>query len=639
MSRRRTVGAYGAAILAGLLIPCPVLAQTAGETGPTKAASAAGQEAAAKPPGASEAGEPAPAASGAVPASPDQSAVTPAAPERPPAHPIVAYVREKLSQSPARGVDRGDWEALAASYAERSEPPLWVTETGFTARARAAMAEIARADDWGLSAAAFELPKVPTSIETAGEAEIKLGLAVLEYARHARGGRVEPSRISRNFDQKPPLRDPKKVLEEIAAASAADVYLRSLHPKHVQFERLRQALLKARGTAAKPKSDNPADMKLPDGPNLQMGIAHPHVGLLRRRLGLKGEAAEQDVFDEELEAAVKAYQRENGFVDDGIVGPRTRSALNGQPAGASNLPEIERLIVNMERWRWMPETLGDFYVWDNIPEFYMRVVKNGKLIHAAKIVVGKPDTQTPIFSADMRYIVFHPDWGVPNSIKIKEILPYLRPTGGGFFGFGMTDTRILERHNLRVSRAGRPVDASMIDWTRVDIRQFDFIQPPGPGNVLGVVKFRFPNKHDVYMHDTPQRELFDRPVRTYSHGCMRVQDPVRLAEVLLAEDKGWSAAQVRRLVNEGSENNQIELTRRIPVHVTYFTAMVDDEGMLRWIADPYGHDSRVAAALAGRPLPPERLDSTTDYEPPREARSRPPRPFGPRDVFSGLFGN
>jgi murein L,D-transpeptidase YcbB/YkuD len=584
---------------------------------------------------------------GATASASDPSATAPSVAEPPaaPVDPIVAYVRQKLSQPPrGKGVDRRDWDALASIYAERSEPPFWVSEGALSAKARAAMAEIAKADDWGLSAAAFELPKLPAgapSLEALGDAEIKLALAVLEYARHARGGRLDPSRVSRNFDQKPPLRDPKTVMQEIAAAQAPDAYLRSLHPKHVQFERLRQALLKARAVGEpKKQTDDPADVRLPEGPNLQAGVAHPHVALLRRRLGVKGQAAQQDVFDEDLDAAVKAFQKEQGFLPDGVIGPRTRAALNGQPKAAAWGSDVERLIVNMERWRWMPESLGDFYVWDNVPEFFMRVVKNGKMIHSAKIVVGKPDTQTPIFSAEMRYIVFHPEWGVPNSIKIKEILPYLQPTGGGFFGFGGTDTRVLQRHNLRVSQNGRPVDASSVDWASVDIRRFDFIQPAGAGNVLGVVKFRFPNKHDVYMHDTPQRELFDKQVRTYSHGCMRVQDPHRLAEILLAEDKGWPAARVRALLAEGN-NNEVELTRRIPVHVTYFTAMVGDDGVLRSIADPYGHDNRVALALAGRPLPLERLDTQVSEEPLREARQVRPRSrqFGPNDFFSGLFGN
>jgi murein L,D-transpeptidase YcbB/YkuD len=582
----------------------------------------------------------------ATPSATDQQVATPSAPEQPAVavDPIVAYVRQKLSQPPrSKGVDRRDWEALASTYAERNDPPLWVSGGQLSQRARTVMAEIAKADDWGLLAAAFELPQPPpgpASPEALGDAEITLGLGVLKYARYARGGRVDPAQISRNFDQKPSLRDPKLVMQEIAAATAPDAYLRSLHPKHVQFERLRQALLKARAAASQ-KSEAPdtPEVKLPDGPVLKSGMEHPQVALLRRRLGVAGEPGRENVFDDELEAAVKVFQKERGNAADGMVGARTRAVLNGEQRPSAN-SEIERLLVNMERWRWMPENLGDLYVWDNIPEFFMRVVKNGRMIHSAKIVAGKPDTQTPIFSADMRYIVFHPEWGVPDSIKVKEILPYLRPSDG-FFGFGGTDTRILQRHNLKVSYNGRPVDASQVDWSSVDVRRFTFIQPAGPGNVLGVVKFRFPNKHDVYMHDTPQRELFDKQTRAYSHGCMRVQDPGRLAEILLAEDKGWSAAHVRGLLAEGY-NNEVELTRRIPVHVTYFTAMVGDDGVLRTIPDPYGHDKRVAAALAGRPLPLERLETNAPDEPITEARRVRPRyreAYGPNNFFSGLFGN
>jgi murein L,D-transpeptidase YcbB/YkuD len=405
---------------------------------------------------------------------------------------------------------------------------------------------------------------------------------------------------------------------------------------------LRQALLKARSAGqTKADADDPSDISLPEGPSLRLGVTHPQVAILRRRLKT-GASGDPHVFDEPLDAAVKAFQKEQGYLPDGIVGPRSRTILNGQTrtAQTGGTSEVDRVVANMERWRWMPEDLGDLYVWDNVPEFFMRVVKKGKMIHSAKIVVGKPDTQTPVFSADMRYIVFHPEWGVPNSIKVKEILPYLRPTSGDFFGFGGTDTRVLERHKLRVAYNGRPVDARSVDWSSVDIRQFTFIQPAGPDNVLGVVKFRFPNKHDVYMHDTPQRDLFDKQVRTYSHGCMRVQDPQRLAEVLLAEDKGWSAAQVRGLFSEG-QTNEVELTRRIPVHVTYFTAMVGDDGTLRSIGDPYGHDRRVLAALAGRPMPLEQLHDGSDSESLRVARQPRPksRDFGPNNLFSGLFGN
>jgi murein L,D-transpeptidase YcbB/YkuD len=204
---------------------------------------------------------------------------------------------------------------------------------------------------------------------------------------------------------------------------------------------------------------------------------------------------------------------------------------------------------------------------------------------------------------------------VPDSIKVKELLPYLRTSseGPGFFGMGggsVTDTRVLEKHNLRVSYNGQAVDPSQIDFTQVDIRKYAFIQPSGPSNALGAVKFRFPNKHDIYMHDTPQRELFDRTVRTFSHGCMRVQNPGRFAEVLLDEDKGWSATRVRELMERGG-NNEVSLTKQIPVHITYFTMVASEGGQVKSLGDVYGHDKRVALALSGRPLPLEAPQTTT----------------------------
>jgi murein L,D-transpeptidase YcbB/YkuD len=200
--------------------------------------------------------------------------------------------------------------------------------------------------------------------------------------------------------------------------------------------------------------------------------------------------------------------------------------------------------------------------------------------------------------------------------------------------FGGTDTRILQRHNLRVTYNGRPVDASQVDWGQVDIRRFTFIQPAGATNVLGVVKFRFPNRHDIYMHDTPQRELFERPVRLFSHGCIRVQDPGRLAEILLEADKGWSAAQVRALLAQGY-NNEITLNTQIPVHVTYFTAVAGEDGTVAYHPDVYGHDSRVLAALSGRPLP---LEPAAGEETARNFRPGKYKQTS-NDFFGGLFGN
>ena len=574
------------------------------------------------------------------PAAPEAAAPPPA----PEVDPLVAKVRELAAQPRSKAI-AADRAALAAFYAGRTSL-LWVTADGFTPRAEHAMAEIAKADDWGLDARAFELPQLGDKSQAAlAEAEIKLSLAVLKYARFARGGRLEPSQLSRNFDMKPSLREPSAVMEAVAATDTPGNYLRDLHPKHVQFERLRQALLKARSGGSQPEEKIDAVVQLPDGPALKAGMEHPHVALLRQRLNVRTSPGTERMYDDDVLAAVKAFQQKNGIQPTGALTARTRQALNGAGAAAPRPAfgsEVQRIIVNMERWRWLPEDMGELHVWDNIPEFVARVVKRGQVIHQTKIIVGRPETQTALFSANMRYVVFGPEWGVPDSIKVKEILPYLRPDGGGgFFGFGSTDTRVLQRHNLKVSFNGREVDASQIDWTQVDIKRYTFIQPAGPTNVLGGIKFRFPNKHDIYMHDTPQRELFEKTVRAYSHGCIRTQNPGRLAEILLEEDKGWSAAYVRNLLAKGG-NNEVTLTKQIVVHITYFTMIVGDDGRVQSFGDLYGHDNRVTQALVGRPLPlePPSIESASTNERSKEARrSQKYQQQSKNDLFNGLFGN
>jgi L,D-transpeptidase YcbB len=434
------------------------------------------------------------------------------------ADPIVAAVRQQLASmsNPPALAQRDDLAALRVFYAARTQP-IWLAQGALTPRAQQASLEISQAENWGLQASAFDLPGgvAPISpVEALAEAEVKLGLAILKYARHARGGRLEPATVSRKFDQEPRLYDPASLLQAIANVDDIAGFLRGLHPRHEQFSRLRQALLAARAG----------------------------------------------------------------------------------PPEAGTVTSVRRLIANMERWRWLPDDLGDFYVWDSIPEQMTRVVDRQKVTLSEKIVVGKPSTPTPIFSANMQLIIFHPSWGVPAGMKAQELGPQLRNSGGGWFSGKPAASTVLASHGLHVSRAGQSVNPDAVDWSKVDIRQFEFVQPPGPKNVLGIVKFRFPNRHDVYMHDTPERHLFSGGVRAFSHGCMRVQNPVRLAEVLLAHDKGWQPSQVQGFVRRGGE---ITLTTPIPVHVTYFTAVADAAGNVQTFADVYGLDSRLTSALEG----------------------------------------
>jgi murein L,D-transpeptidase YcbB/YkuD len=509
-------------------------------------------------------------------------------------------IQERLSEpfTSASEVRKDEQGALVEYYAAPENRLLWVDENGFTDRGKSVMEEIRKADDYGLRASDYALPKAPGAADgspdtkTLADAEIKLSFAVMRYARDARGGRIDPERLTPNLDPTLALPDPLEVIESISFRSDPAAYLRSFQPDQPQFEALRQALIEARGG----KTAETDVVRIPDGPLLRVGMDDEQVALLRKRLELPADnGAKETVFDESLEAAVKGYQATHGAYADGMVGPGTRRLLNQQHHAAAS-PSRERLILlNMERWRWLPHDLGSYYVNVNIPEFMLRVMKEGKPDFTTRVVVGKPDKQTPVFSNEMQTIVFNPYWNVPNSIKTEEIRPYLVEEGG-WFGGGGWNTAVLQRHNLRINVGGREIDPSRIDWNRIDIRSLNIYQPPGPDNVLGNVKFLFPNKHDVYMHDTPQKFLFARPVRAESHGCMRVQNPDQLALTLLKEDQGWTAGRVASAIQSGSDQ-QIPLRQKIPVYITYFTLKVNDDGSMSTYGDLYGHDARMAAAL------------------------------------------
>jgi murein L,D-transpeptidase YcbB/YkuD len=260
----------------------------------------------------------------------------------------------------------------------------------------------------------------------------------------------------------------------------------------------------------------------------------------------------------------------------------------------------------------MPENLGSVYVWNNSPEFMVYVVKNGKAIFADKTLVGTIGYATPVFTADMKTIVFNPDWTAPETVVTENLLPQLRNR----------NYSILSTHKLLVSYQGNPVNPASVDWGRVNILNYTFTQKTGPDNVLGKVKFLFPNKHTVYMHDTVpfRKKLFKEPVRMVGHECVRMEKPQQFAEVILAEGNGWQASQIKELWEKGV-NSPVTIDRKIPVHMTYFTAVVNDAGKVSTFADVYGLDRKLAIALFGNPTgfpqpPPEPKQPQTDASSP-----------------------
>ena len=491
-------------------------------------------------------------------------------------------------------IDGGDREALTQFYAARMGAALWVDKSGYTPDAQSLMTTLRDADNWGLRSQDYKIPDLKAaadggySLDDLTDAETRLSLSALAYARDARGGRIinPPEQLSAYLDRKPQLIAPRTVIEALASATDKGAYLKSLQPQHKQFELLRQKLLALRS------GGNGETVKIPDGANIAPGKSSPQIVLIRKALKVApppanadGKPVDESYFDDELARAVKAYKIEKGIEP---ATPTITTALRRSLNGGDGISEA-KLLANMEEWRWMPDDLGDFYVTVNIPDFKVRVVKNGEVVFDERIVTGSVNRQTPIFSDMMRTIVFQPRWNVPDSIKVKELLPGLRAGGDP-----------LRRQGLVMERNGRRISATSINWYRSDIRNFHVYQPPSGGNALGVVKFLFPNAHAVYLHDTPSKGLFNESVRAFSHGCMRVRNPLQLAEVVLAQDKGWDKSAVNELVTKGPEENEIALDRPIPVHITYFTARAGDDGAIESFGDIYGHEKRITLALAGK---------------------------------------
>ena len=553
----------------------------------------------------------------------------------PPADPVIETVRSRLQNSKRfRNDSKDDVAALKAFYNARTKP-VWVDETGTNANATAIIEEINKAEDWGLDLRMFRLPKpLGKNANTQSQAQFELNLArnFLRYARFARGGRTNPRRLSRILDFTPPVKDPAVVLEEIANASEPDAYLRNLHPQHEQFKRLREALLRARGPQKPRKPVAPVVLLPRKGPNLSVGSMHADVGRLRQRFNVPTPIGENPhYYDEAVAKAVRAYQKKSGLRQNGRLTRKTRRKLSRRPRQPIRLrgKSLEqRLLVNMEKWRWMAVDVGDFHVWNNVPEFAIRVMKNGKQIWREKIIVGLAEWPTPALSSHIEHTIFYPSWGVPTGIKQRELLPRIRraskPQGlfdalfsGGYNG----GAAVLKAYNLTVYKNGRKINPSSVNWSTANIHAYSFIQPPGGTNPLGVVKFTFPNKFTVYMHDTIEPELFARSRRTLSHGCLRIRNPRKLAELLYMHEKGVPQSQARAAARRGTS---FKLENPVPVHLTYFTALIDDNGKMQTFSDIYGHDRRVARAILGRNVryrdPPPQISSDESFESTSEPR-------------------
>lgn len=492
---------------------------------------------------------------------------------------------DERTQAVVSDITPAERDALRIFYEERQFSPVWFAADGPTRAATRLLDVIGTAASWGLNARDFVLSHAGAQASLRSPAELaaadyELSAAAVRYARHAAGGRIpDPSsQLSDFIDRRPDIPAPGEALRKLVQSADAGAAILAYHPQHPQFKRLQSELARLTGNSRDGR------VRIAErGPLLTPGTTSDEVAKLREQLGVAANG-DPRFFDGALKTAVRDFQRARSLRADGMVGDRTRRALNG--GGPGN--RVDAIVATMEQWRWMPRDLGDTHLFVNIPSFTIDHVRNGETIATERVIVGKPNTPTPAFSDDLSHIVLRPTWALPDSIKREKLIVAARRG------------RALESEGLVVRKGKKVVKSWKVDWRTADLSLYSIVQPSGGGNALGNVKFLFPNKHSVYVHDTPNRALFSSSDRLYSHGCIRLRNPLDMAQRLLDADFGDDVFDASKLVSKGPDSNEIALQRPIPIHIAYFNVWMSDDGRLIDHGDPYGHAKRVRLALAGR---------------------------------------
>ncbi|ALC15220.1 murein L,D-transpeptidase YcbB/YkuD [Desulfuromonas soudanensis] len=495
--------------------------------------------------------------------------------------------------------------ALQQFYFDRDDDPAWFTPAGLVPEAAILTERLSAAAEEGLCPDAYFLAEIEELREYAAETQshrliedqrrlarldLRLSEAFLTYAAHLIHGRVDPATVHRDWHANLRQVDLAGLLEFALAEGRMKTILDDLVPPHPGYRDLRRALADYRRISALGGWET-----LPGSVTLRPGDFDPRVPALRRRLAHSGDLGEgagaETLYDAETAANLRNFQRRHGLSADGVLGPSTLEELN-RPVEE----RIRQLEVNLERWRWLPKTLGERYIQVNIADLALSAVDKGQTVLTLPVVVGNAYRKTPVFSASLQYLVFAPYWFVPPTIFKVDKLPRLR-----------ADPDYLEKHHFEVVAADRrqallPLEG--INWKEVRAESFPGLlrQSPGPWNPLGRVKFIFPNPFAIYLHDTPDRHLFASERRAFSSGCIRVERPLELARLLLQDQR---QGDPRRLLAamEAEEPQRIDLLRPWPIHILYFTAWSDEEGEVNFRRDLYWRDLALEEALTTATAP------------------------------------
>jgi len=426
-----------------------------------------------------------------------------------------------------------------------------------------------------------------SSPEHAAFAELMFSAFFLVYASDMKVGRFVPSKIDPELFLERRSVDGPALLKRLSDYKDLQRFFAEWEPQHPAYKALRSVLVRYReieGAGGWPKID--------PGEVLKPGMQDPRVLQIRKRLhasyDMRATTTATDVYDDNLTQAMRGFQKRHGLDPDGVIGKNTLIALN-----VSTSDRVRQIIANMERWRWMPEKMGADHIMVNIAGFELIRVRGGKVVRHMPVVVGKTYHRTPVFSDRIRYLEFNPTWTVPYSIATKEFLPKLKQ-----------DPEAYATRDFDLLQSGTSVSWYGIDWQQFSTRKFPYTirQNPGPKNALGRVKFMFPNKHNVYLHDTPARSLFAKSYRALSHGCVRLAEPVKFAEEVLADLPGWSPERINNVLTS-AETTKVSLKKPIPVHLVYATVWLAADGTVHFRPDIYGRDERLFRALFAKHTP------------------------------------
>lgn len=478
-------------------------------------------------------------------------------------------------------------------YYSKNPDFIWVSGFGPNSRAKEALRVLGEAASYGLNPAdyAVTVPSVAFSVDDMADRmreltrfEVELSARVLRYVHDAYDGRVAPDRMSEYYDLPVKPLDMVAALTDLSHTFEVREYLEAEHPRAPQYQQLRTELAALRDSPEKDIVVRP-DLLLkpggsdPDFPKILELISLKADDAFKAQYGtLLEENATNETYSDDLVPLIKAAQKANGLSADGVIGRRTVRAL----AGESNAAKIAKVTLALEEMRWLPHTLGDQYVFINEPAYRVTFTKGGQQILSMRAVVGRPANQTTFFYDQIEEVVFNPYWGVPQSIIVNEMLPRL-----------VNDPGYLDRAGYEVTdMKGNRIPSAAIDWGRYGTHiPYNVRQVPSDDNALGELKILFPNKHAIYMHDTPAKSLFKRDTRAFSHGCVRLQEPRQMAAAVLDTSVDAIAAKLK----QGHTSQKVPV--KIPVYVAYFTAWPDADGKMQFYDDVYGRDARLSEAM------------------------------------------